>query len=79
MPSGAGAGKFGRRRRAVQVKRTDSEIEDRMTGISIPVEEAAKEWLKDPEFRAAYDSLEDEFALAAALIKARSGTNMTRL
>ncbi len=50
-----------------------------MTGISIPVEEAAKEWLKDPEFRAAYDSLEDEFALAAALIKARSGTNMTRL
>jgi hypothetical protein len=38
----------------------------------IPVEEVAKEWMKDPEFVAAYDALEDEFAVASALIKART-------
>jgi hypothetical protein len=37
----------------------------------IPVEEAAREWMEDPEFRAVYDALEDEFALAATLIKAK--------
>ena len=37
----------------------------------IPVEEVAKEWMKDPAFVAGYDALEDEFARAAALIKAR--------
>ena len=40
-----------------------------MTRRHIPAEEAAKEWMKDPEFRAEYDALEDEFALASALIK----------
>ncbi len=34
--------------------------------------------MKDPEFRAAYDALEDEFALAGALIKARSEADMTQ-
>lgn len=38
----------------------------------IPVEEAAKEWRKNPEFVAAYDALEEEFSLADALIKARA-------
>jgi len=28
----------------------------------VPVEEVAKEWMKDPAFVAAYDALEDEFA-----------------
>ena len=37
----------------------------------MPAEEAFHEWRKDPEFVAAYDALEDEFALASALIKAR--------
>ena len=37
----------------------------------IPVEEVAKEWMNDPAFVAAYDALEDEFAMASALIKAR--------
>jgi hypothetical protein len=37
----------------------------------IPVEEAFREWRKDPKFVAAYDALEDEFAVASALIKAR--------
>jgi hypothetical protein len=40
-----------------------------MTRKFIPIEEVAKEWMKDPEFVAAYDALEDEFAVASALIK----------
>ncbi|WP_159013951.1 helix-turn-helix transcriptional regulator [Acidisoma sp. S159] len=44
----------------------------------IPVEEAFREWEKNPEFRAAYDALEDEFALAGALIKARGEADMTQ-
>ena len=44
----------------------------------IPVEEVAKQWLKDPEFVAAYDTLEDEFTVASALIKARSDADMTQ-
>ena len=38
----------------------------------IPVEEVAKEWMKRPDFVAAYGALEDEFAMAAALIRARA-------
>jgi ribosome-binding protein aMBF1 (putative translation factor) len=49
-----------------------------MTRRFIPVEEAAKEWMKDPEFRAAYDALEDEFALASALVKARGDAELTQ-
>jgi ribosome-binding protein aMBF1 (putative translation factor) len=44
----------------------------------IPVEEAAKRWRKDPEFVVAYDALEDQFALASALIKARGDADMTQ-
>lgn len=44
----------------------------------IPVEEVAKEWFKDPEFRAAYDALDDEFALIEALIRARAHADMTQ-
>src|SRR6266851_2393333 len=44
----------------------------------IPVEEVAKEWMKDPAFVAAYDALEDEFALASSLIKARADADMTQ-
>ncbi|WP_157043520.1 hypothetical protein [Nitrobacter hamburgensis] len=36
----------------------------------IPVEEVAKEWMTDPQFRAEYDVLEGEFALVSALIHA---------
>jgi ribosome-binding protein aMBF1 (putative translation factor) len=49
-----------------------------MARRSISVEEAAKEWFKDPEFAAEYDALEEEFALAAALIRARSAADMTQ-
>jgi ribosome-binding protein aMBF1 (putative translation factor) len=44
----------------------------------IPVEEAFKEWRKDPEYGAAYDALEQEFALASALIKARGDADLTQ-
>jgi ribosome-binding protein aMBF1 (putative translation factor) len=49
-----------------------------MARRSISVEEAAKDWFKDPEFVAEYDTLEEEFALAAALIRARSAADMTQ-
>lgn len=49
-----------------------------MSRKSIPVEEAAKDWRKDPEFRAEYDALEEEFALASALIRARGAAHMTQ-
>jgi ribosome-binding protein aMBF1 (putative translation factor) len=49
-----------------------------MTRKYIPVREWAEERLKDPEFKAAYDALEDEFALAGALIEARSKADMTQ-
>jgi hypothetical protein len=38
----------------------------------ISVEEVFARWRKDPAFVAAYDALEEEFALAAALIRARA-------
>ena len=44
----------------------------------IAVEEVAKEWMKRPDFVAAYDALEDEFAVASALIKARGNAEMTQ-
>ena len=42
------------------------------------VRDAAKEWFKNPEFVAAYDALEEEFALAEALIRARGQADMTQ-
>lgn len=44
----------------------------------IPAEDIAREWMKRPNFRAAYDALEAEFELAAVFIKARNGANMTQ-
>ena len=47
-----------------------------MTRKFIPVSEAFEEWRKDPEYVKAYDALEEEFALASALIDARAKANM---
>ena len=44
----------------------------------IPVSEVFEEWRKDPEFVAAYDALEEEFAIAEALIRARAHADMTQ-
>ncbi len=49
-----------------------------MTRTSIPVRELASNWKQDPEFRRAYDALEDEFALAQALIAARADAELTQ-
>ncbi len=44
----------------------------------IPVQNSFREWRKDPDYVAAYAALEEEFALASALIKARSEAGLTR-
>jgi len=49
-----------------------------MTDKFIPVEGVVKDWMQDPEFRAAYEALEEEFSLAEAIIKARSDADMTQ-
>jgi transcriptional regulator with XRE-family HTH domain len=45
-----------------------------MTNIS----DLHNKWVNDKDYRAAYDALEDEFALAAALIEARSRAGLTQ-
>jgi ribosome-binding protein aMBF1 (putative translation factor) len=45
---------------------------------SLLVADAFEEWRKDPAFIEAYDALEEEFALAEALIRARAGASMTQ-
>jgi len=44
----------------------------------IPAEASFAEWKKDPHYVAEYESLQEEFALAYALIKARAEANMTQ-
>lgn len=44
----------------------------------IPVETSFAEWKKDLKYIAAYESLQEEFALASALIKARGDAEMTQ-
>jgi ribosome-binding protein aMBF1 (putative translation factor) len=49
-----------------------------MNHKTIPVSEAFAEWRKDTDYVTAYDALEEEFALATALIRARSDADMTQ-
>lgn len=44
----------------------------------IPTEESFARWKQDPRYVAAYESLEEEFALASAMIKARGDADMTQ-
>ena len=44
----------------------------------IPVEESFAEWQKDPEYRAVYDALEEEFALASQIIGARAHAGLSQ-
>ncbi len=48
-----------------------------MSDRRIPVDELAREWRQDPDFRAEYEALDDEFALATALIGARTRAALT--
>ena len=45
---------------------------------SIPAEESFERWRKDPEFLREYYALEEEFALASALIRARVAADMSQ-
>lgn len=45
---------------------------------TIPAEQVFAEWRKDPDYRAAYDALESEFALASAVIGARTRAGLTQ-
>ena len=40
--------------------------------------ELRKSWMNDPEFVREFDALEDEFAMAAAFIKARAKSGLTQ-
>jgi DNA-binding XRE family transcriptional regulator len=49
-----------------------------MTQRTVPAAETFAKWWKDPEYVVAYDSLEQESALADALIKARIHADMSQ-
>lgn len=49
-----------------------------MSRKMIPVEESFAAWRKDPEYEKAYDALEEEFTLAAAMIEARARAGLTQ-
>ena len=49
-----------------------------MSRKMIPVEESITEWRKDAEYVQAYDALESEFSLAAAMIHARAHAGLTQ-
>ena len=49
-----------------------------MTRKFIPARELHEKWKRDPEYVEAYDALEEEFAIAAALIKARANADLTQ-
>jgi ribosome-binding protein aMBF1 (putative translation factor) len=44
----------------------------------IPAEDSFKQWKKDPKYVAAYNALDEDFALASAMIKARADADMTQ-
>lgn len=44
----------------------------------IIVRDVIQKWMEDDEFRAEYEALEEEFALARALIEARAEAGMTQ-
>ena len=49
-----------------------------MSRKMIPVEESFAAWRKDPAYVKAYNALEDEFSLAAAMIQARAHAGLTQ-
>lgn len=46
-------------------------------GKTIPFEALTKEWMKDPEYKAAYDALAPKYAVYEALIKAQKESGLT--
>jgi hypothetical protein len=50
-----------------------------MSDARLDVRVLAAEWLKDPAFKAEYDALEKEFAVASDRIRARMASPETKL
>jgi transcriptional regulator with XRE-family HTH domain len=46
--------------------------------MGISLKKVARKWLEDPKFKAGYDALEEEFAVASLLIEARTRANLTQ-
>ena len=46
--------------------------------MAIPVKKLKKRWMKEPGFKAGYDALEEEFALASMLIEARTNAKLSQ-
>ena len=46
--------------------------------MSKDVQTLHKKWMKDPEYIREYEAMEEEFAIANELIKARSKANLTQ-
>jgi ribosome-binding protein aMBF1 (putative translation factor) len=44
----------------------------------VSADELHQKWLKDPKYREAYDSLDEEFRLASTLIAARTRAGLTQ-
>lgn len=42
------------------------------------IKDLHKKWLRDPEYRQEYEALDDEFALASAMIEARTRAGLTQ-
>jgi phage-related protein/DNA-binding XRE family transcriptional regulator len=65
-------------RRELNLARVSTRQGGIMSRKMVPVEESFVEWRKDPAYREAYEALEGEFALAAALIEARSDADISQ-
>lgn len=44
----------------------------------VPVADLHRKWMNDPAYRAAYDALEEEFALVSSVIEARTRAKLTQ-
>lgn len=51
---------------------------DAYNPVPFDLEATKAEWMKDPEFRAAYSALADEFAALDALLAARKAAGLTQ-
>ena len=49
-----------------------------MSRATIPVTDSLAKWRQDPAYAAAYDALEDEFALASQIIAARARAGLSQ-
>ena len=51
---------------------------ERYEPVPFDVDATATEWMTDPEFKAAYDALDDEFRWFDSLLAARQNAGMTQ-